>query len=183
MKLRGNKIIVIDIEATCWNGKIPAGQVNEIIEFGISELDIETGEISKNKGILVKPERSEVSPFCTELTTITQDLLDKEGISFKEACRQIREDYNAKEYVWASYGAYDLKMIKNQCKIRGVEYPLSQEHVNVKEFFTEVKGLRRKVGMKGALHILDIPLEGTHHRGVDDAKNIAKILHWCLRNS
>lgn len=36
--------------------------------------------------------------------------------------------------------------------------------------------------MKGALHILDLPLEGTHHRGVDDAKNIAKILYWCLKN-
>ncbi len=177
-----NKIIVIDIEATCWNGKVPPGQVNEIIEFGICELNTETGEITKNKGILVKPERSEVSPFCTELTTITQDLLDKEGISFKEACMQIREDYNAKEFAWASYGAYDIKMIQNQCKIRGEEYPLSQEHINVKELFTEVKGLRRKVGMKGALHILDIPLEGTHHRGVDDAKNIAKVLHWCLTN-
>ncbi|WP_442266552.1 exonuclease domain-containing protein [Tenacibaculum sp. ZS6-P6] len=182
MKLKRNKIIVIDIEATCWNGKIPPGKTSEIIEFGICELDTETGEISRNKGILVKPERSEVSPFCTELTTITQGLLDKEGISFEEACQEIREKYNSKEYVWASYGAYDLKMIQNQCEKRGVEYPLSQEHINVKVLFSEVKDLRRKVGMKGALHILDIPLEGTHHRGVDDAKNIAKILHWCLRN-
>jgi inhibitor of KinA sporulation pathway (predicted exonuclease) len=30
--------------------------------------------------------------------------------------------------------------------------------------------------MAGALNILDIPLEGTHHRGIDDANNIAKIL-------
>ncbi|WP_075344280.1 3'-5' exonuclease [Tenacibaculum agarivorans] len=181
--MKKNKILIIDIEATCWNGKVPPGQVSEIIEFGICELNTETGEIAKNKGILVKPERSEVSSFCTELTTITQDLLDKEGVSFTEACQQIREDYNAKEYVWASYGAYDLKMIKNQCKVRNVEYPLSQEHINVKEFFTEVKGLRRKVGMKGALHILNIPLEGTHHRGIDDAKNIAKILDWSLKNN
>lgn len=36
--------------------------------------------------------------------------------------------------------------------------------------------------MKGALDILNIGLEGTHHRGIDDAKNIAKILYWCLIN-
>jgi inhibitor of KinA sporulation pathway (predicted exonuclease) len=30
--------------------------------------------------------------------------------------------------------------------------------------------------MAGALSELNIPLEGTHHRGVDDAKNIAKTL-------
>lgn len=177
-----NKIIVIDIEATCWNGKIPSGQVSEIIEFGICVLDTNTGEISKNKGILVQPERSKVSPFCTELTTITQELLDKKGVSFQEACDQLRTEYNPKEYVWASYGFYDLNMIKNQCKIRGIEYPLSQEHINVKVLFSEVKGLSRKVGMKGALHILNFDLEGTHHRGVDDAKNIAKILHWSLKN-
>ncbi|CAM1340009.1 exonuclease domain-containing protein [Tenacibaculum amylolyticum] len=131
---------------------------------------------------MVQPERSKVSPFCTELTTITQEQLNTEGISFEEACTKLREEYNAKEYAWASYGAYDLKMIKNQCKIRGVEYPLSQEHINVKELFSKVKGISKRVGMKGALHMLNIPLEGTHHRGVDDAKNIAKVLDWCLRN-
>jgi len=30
--------------------------------------------------------------------------------------------------------------------------------------------------MKEALRILHIPLEGTHHRGIDDARNIAKIV-------
>jgi len=176
-----NKIIVIDIEATCWDGKTPSGQVSEIIEFGICVLDTKSGEIINNQGILVKPERSTVSPFCTELKTITQEQLDNEGISFKEACTKLREEYSPKEYVWASYGAYDLKMIKNQCKIRDVEYPLSQEHINVKVLFSEVKGISRKVGMKGALGMLNIALEGTHHIGVDDAKNIAKVLDWCLQ--
>ncbi|WP_299121462.1 3'-5' exonuclease [uncultured Winogradskyella sp.] len=178
-----NKIIVIDLKATCWNGKIPQGQRSEIIEIGICELNTKTGEITKNKGILVRPERSKVSPFCTELTTITQDLLEAEGISFQEACTKLREDYNAHHYTWASYGAYDLNMMKNQCTIKGIDYPMSQNHINVKILFSEVKGLQRKVGMKGALGILEIPLEGTHHRGIDDAKNIAKILHWCLKQN
>ncbi|WP_103867338.1 3'-5' exonuclease [Aquimarina sp. I32.4] len=176
-----NTIIIIDLEATCWNGSIPKGQVNEIIEIGICLLDTQTGSISKNQGILVKPERSEVSPFCTELTTITQELLDTKGISFEAACKILRTEYLGYQYTWASYGQYDLNMMRKQCSVRGVDYPLSANHINVKTLFSEVKGLRRKVGMKGALGILEIPLEGTHHRGVDDAKNIAKILDWCLR--
>lgn len=44
----------------------------------------------------------------------------------------------------------------------------------------ELFGLQKPTGMNGALHLLEIPLEGIHHRGVDDAKNIAKILNWCL---
>ncbi|WP_378178285.1 exonuclease domain-containing protein [Aquimarina sp. SS2-1] len=178
-----NTIIIIDLEATCWNGSIPKGQVNEIIEIGICLLNTETGEISKNQGILIKPERSEVSPFCTELTTIAQELLEQEGISFTEACEILRTTYQGHQYTWASYGQYDLNMMKKQCSYRGIEYPLSQYHVNIKELFVQTKGLRKKVGMKGALDILEIPLEGIHHRGVDDAKNIAKILHWCLISS
>lgn len=177
-----DKIIIIDLEATCWNGAVPVGQVNEIIEIGICELDIETGKISKNHGILVKPTKSQVSTFCTELTTITQDLLDKNGISFPEAIEKLQDEYQADLYTWASYGAYDLNMLKKQCQLRGIKYPMGSHHINVKEWFSEVKGLHKKVGMNGALEILNIPLEGTHHRGIDDAKNIAKILHWCLKN-
>jgi inhibitor of KinA sporulation pathway (predicted exonuclease) len=177
-----DKIIIIDLEATCWQGTVPQGQENEIIEIGLAVLDTETGEITKNKGILIKPQRSSVSPFCTELTTITQDLLDQNGISFEDAINQLIDEYNPDLYTWASYGQYDLNMLKKQSKSFGIPYPMGEEHINVKTWFAEKFGLLKPTGMNGALHLLDIPLEGTHHRGIDDAKNIAKILNWCLRN-
>jgi len=174
-----HKIIIIDLEATCWKGPVPEGEVNEIIEIGICILNTETFEISQNEGILIHPERSTVSPFCTELTTITQELLDAEGIFFEKACERVRTQYNGHYHTWASYGDYDRNMMKRQCLFRKVDYPLSQDHINVKELFAKTRGVR-KTGMNGALAQLGIPLEGTHHRGVDDAKNIAKILAWCL---
>ncbi len=178
-----DKIIIIDLEATCWKGETPPkGQESEIIEIGLSVLDTVTGEISQNQGILVKPQRSEVSPFCTELTTITQDLLDEKGVLFHEAIEMLEDQYDPKEYTWASYGQYDLNMLRKQCRQLNIPYPMGSDHINVKTFFTEVKGLPRPTGMNGALNILQIPLEGTHHRGVDDAKNIAKIMHWCVKN-
>ena len=177
-----DKIIIIDLEATCWQGMVPKGQENEIIEIGLAVLDVETGEITKNQGILIKPQRSSISPFCTELTTITQDLLDKNGVSFEEAIEQLVDEYQPDLYTWASYGQYDLNMLKKQSKSFGIPYPMGDEHINVKVTFAEKFGLLKPTGMNGALHLLDIPLEGTHHRGIDDAKNIAKILNWCLRN-
>lgn len=173
------KILIIDLEATYWNGVQPKDQVSEIIEIGIALLDINTGDISDNIGLLIKPTKSKVSAFCTELTTITQELLDTEGISFDEACKFLAKNYW--QYTWASYGNYDLRMMKDQCQIRNIAYPLSQNHINVKELFTDVKKLNKKVGMNGALHILNLPLKGIHHRGVDDAKNISKILYWSLK--
>jgi inhibitor of KinA sporulation pathway (predicted exonuclease) len=36
-----DKIIVVDVEATCWKGKIPTGTHSDIIEVGITRaLDI-----------------------------------------------------------------------------------------------------------------------------------------------
>ena len=176
-----DKIIIIDLEATCWQGPVPEGQENEIIEIGLAVLDTQNGGISKNKGILIQPQRSKVSPFCTELTTITQELLDTNGVSFQEAIAQLVDEYDPDLYTWASYGQYDLNMLKKQCKSFGVSYPMGVEHINVKALFADVYSLQKPTGMNGALGMLNIPLEGTHHRGIDDAKNIAKILHWCLQ--
>lgn len=178
-----DKIIIIDLEATCWKNEVPPkGQESEIIEIGLSVLNTETGEISQNQGILIKPTRSEVSPFCTELTTITQQLLDEQGVSFEEAIEMVADQYDPREYTWASYGQYDLNMLRRQCRNRNIPYPMGEDHINVKTFFTQVRGLARPTGMNGALNILNIPLEGTHHRGVDDANNIAKIMKWCVEN-
>ena len=51
-----DKIIIIDVESTCWEGANPVGMESDIIEIGICLLDVQTGEITNNKGILVKPD-------------------------------------------------------------------------------------------------------------------------------
>ena len=175
-----DKIVVVDIEATCWNGKVPEGMESDIIEIGVCLLDIKSGEISDNRGILVVPERSTISPFCTELTTITEDMIDQEGIDFKDALKILREEYSTQSRAWASYGAYDLKMFNRQCADLKRGYPFGPSHINVKTLFALKRKMGHETGMAGALDQLEIPLEGTHHRGVDDARNIAKILWWIL---
>ncbi|KFF11818.1 DNA polymerase III [Chryseobacterium soli] len=177
-------ILIIDLEATCWDGRPPRGQESEIIEIGVCMMDVKTGKISQNEGILVKPQYSSVSPFCTELTSITQKMLDEEGILLEDALDILRAEYDSEELTWASYGNYDLNMLQSQSRRFNVDYPLGDHHINVKTLFGELHpGIRKSVGMSRALGELNIPLEGTHHRGVDDAKNIAKILYWCLQNS
>jgi len=177
-----DKIIIVDIEATCWDGANPKGMESDIIEIGFCLLDVKSGEISDNKGILVKPERSTISTFCTELTTITPKMVAEDGISFKEACLLLKKQYFSSSYPWASFGAYDLKQFQKQCIAMGIGFPFGPSHINVKTLFALKKKLGHEQGMAGALEMLGIPLEGTHHRGIDDAKNIAKILNWILNN-
>src|SRR6218665_104833 len=128
-----DKIIIIALEATCWEGKPPEGEESEIIEIGICLLDTITGALSQNKGILVRPIQSRVSAFCTQLTTITPEQLEREGISFATACAMLQQEYDARQYTWASYGGYDRKTMAQQCRTWDISYPLSEDHINVKE--------------------------------------------------
>ena len=174
-----DQILVIDVEATCWESGPPPGQTHEIIEVGLCVLDVASGERLEKRSILVKPVCSTVSPFCTALTTLTQAEVDT-GAPFVEACRILREDYSARRRLWASWGDYDRRQFQRQCDSFGVPYPFGATHLNVKALFAITHALPREVGLPGAAAILGLPMEGTHHRGVDDAWNIAAILSRLL---
>ncbi len=168
-------LLVIDVEATCWEGEAPAGQESEIIEIGVCTLDIATGVRRDKKSLLVKPERSQVSPFCTQLTTLTQEQVSQ-GMSFAEACMILQRGYLSHDRVWASYGDYDRAQFERQCRARQIANPFGTRHINIKTLFALAYALPREVGMSQALDIAGIPLEGTHHRGDDDAWNIAALM-------
>jgi inhibitor of KinA sporulation pathway (predicted exonuclease) len=168
-------VLVVDLEATCWDGPPPAGETSEIIEIGVCPLELSTGRRLGRRSILIKPTRSTVSDFCTRLTTLTTDQLAG-GITFTQACEILRREYQSRERVWASFGDYDRTMFQKQCEATGVPYPFGPRHLNVKTLFAMSRGLPHEIGMGEALGLMDVPLEGTHHRGHDDAWNIAGIL-------
>jgi inhibitor of KinA sporulation pathway (predicted exonuclease) len=174
-----DQIIVVDLESTSWEGPPPEGQESEIIEVGICTLDVTTGERLERECILVKPTRSTVGEYCTRLTTLTQKQVD-EGVSLEKACRVLKRKYGSKDRVWASFGDYDRRQFERQCSTEGIGYPFGPTHINVKNLFAVTYGLPHEVGMPQALEHLGLPLEGTHHRGVDDAANIAAILSRLL---
>jgi inhibitor of KinA sporulation pathway (predicted exonuclease) len=176
---RLDRVVVVDVESTCWEGDPPPGEVDEIIEIGMCLLDVATGERSERASILVRPVRSRVSEFCTRLTRLTQSQVEG-GIPFAEACGRLGSEYGTKERLWASYGDYDRRMFERQCREMQVPYPFGLGHLNVKSLVALAFGLSREVGMSRALAHLGLPLEGTHHRAGDDAWNIAAILSRLL---
>jgi inhibitor of KinA sporulation pathway (predicted exonuclease) len=169
-----DQILVVAVEATCWDGEPPPGQESEIIEIGVCLLDVASTQRSQKQSVLVRPERSTVSAFCTQLTTLTPEEVEK-GITFKAACTLLQQQYSSKNRVWVSYGDYDRRQFEQQCRSFQVNYPFGPTHINVKNLFAIVHQLPKEVGMAKALEILQLPLEGTHHRAGDDAWNIARI--------
>ncbi len=173
---------VIDVESTCWEGLPPPGQEQEIIEIGLCTLDLGLLAPIEAESVLVRPQRSTVSPFCTHLTTLTQAHVDS-GIPFADACALLLRRYSTRERVWASYGDFDRLQFERQCRAFGVEYPFGRRHLNVKTWLALSLGLSREVGMAEALRLLRLPLHGTHHRAGDDAQNIARIAAQLLSDT
>ncbi|MFM9594817.1 exonuclease domain-containing protein [Streptomyces scabiei] len=179
MRRQSPLLNVIDVEATCWDGQPPPGSVNEIIEIGLTVVDVSAARRVSRHRLLVRPVRSTVSAFCTELTGLTQAEVEQ-GVTFAEACRILVEEYEAGKRPWASWGEYDRRQFARQSQADAVAYPFGfpteRTHTNAKAVFTEAYGLRRKPGMAHALQIAGLPLEGRHHRGEDDAWNIAALV-------
>lgn len=48
--------------------------------------------------------------------------------------------------------------------------------INVKQSFQQQYGLKKQKGMDGMLNYLKMNLEGRHHSGIDDCKNILRIV-------
>ena len=174
-----DQILVIDLEATCWEGEPPPGEESEIIEIGVCPLDVATGDRLGQMSILVRPEWSTMSEYCTALTTLTAEELSA-GVSLAEACQMVETQFLTKKRLWASYGDYDRRMLEHDCRAHGVAYPFGHGHINVKSLLAVAHGLDRELRLDEAMAYLGFPLEGTHHRGGDDAWNIARILGHLL---
>lgn len=170
-------INVIDLEATCWEPQStrPPGEKQEIIEIGICTLNLHSMQIDDQMALFCKPQFSSLSAFCTKLTTITPEMLEN-APSFPWALEYLVRTYKANSRVWCSWGDFDRKCFEATCDLFEVEFPFGP-HRNVATMAREYLGTRRdkRLGMAGTLGRFGLKMYGTHHRGVDDAVNIARI--------
>lgn len=177
MAVRLEHLLIIDIEATCWEkGKKPRDEKNEIIEIGLCIFNLHDWVPEEKHQIVVKPTESRVSEYCTTLTGWTQRELDSEGIRLVDACNLLQNVYNSRQRVWSSWGDYDRLQFELECNRKAVKYPFSVKHMNLKTLYAIHRSWVKETGMANALQIQGLKLEGRHHKGVDDAWNIGRIL-------
>ena len=189
-----SEILVVDVESTCWNGDYdlypeerelkPAEMVNEVIEIGVAALNIKTRGVTQRASIVIKPQFSKVSRFCTELTGWKQEQVDEEGLTIEQALDEFEKMFQPKGKVWCSYGEYDRWMLSSTTRqglkmygIKPESNPFDQMrgHFNIKTLMALKHKLNREMGMAKALNYYGLKLEGRHHNGADDAWNIAQI--------
>jgi inhibitor of KinA sporulation pathway (predicted exonuclease) len=174
-------LLIVDLEATCCDsGTIPNTE-SEIIEIGAIMVHrskkIEIDAFCE----FIKPVRHPtLTPFCTQLTTITQEVLDS-SLPFKEVMDALEHwlrPYQS-NYVMCSWGNYDRNHIISDCQYFGVINPIESSHLNLKAAFAKKQGIKR-CGLQRALEFAGLTFEGQHHRGIDDARNIARLLDYSI---
>jgi inhibitor of KinA sporulation pathway (predicted exonuclease) len=168
--------IIVDLEATCWEGKALAP--NEIIEIGAVCVD-DSNWILGEFDVMVRPSICPIlSEFCTQLTSITQADVEN-APHFPEALQQF-QDWIAQfedSYWLCSWGFYDKKQFKQDCILHGLDTDWLKNHMSIKHQHPKISDgiTARPLGMQGALKLEGFTLDGTHHRGIDDARNMTKI--------
>lgn len=166
--------VIFDLEATCWY-QWDKSQ-NETIEIGAILIN-DQKEIVSEFEAFIKPIRfPKLSDFCIQLTSIQQSDVDNSPY-FNEVIAKFKDwfDFDDQNYVLCSWGFYDKKQFESDCKIHGLNAEWVNQHISLKHQYGKFKNLKRAIGMKNALKLEGFKLDGTHHRGIDDARNIAKI--------
>jgi inhibitor of KinA sporulation pathway (predicted exonuclease) len=174
--------LVIDLEATCDADHAIPREQTEIIEIGAVLCDGATLQPTSEFQTFVKPLRHpRLTPFCTRLTSIRQADVDSAptfAVAVQKLAMFLREIRG--QFLFCSWGDYDKNQLQRQERQGGVRLPLGRDHLNLKEAFRRRSGDDGKLGNGQALRRVGLPFEGTQHRGIDDARNIAKLLPWCL---
>ena len=175
-----NSITVLDLELACWEDGNT--EKSDIIEIGVALLDVKKEQVVKSHSIYVRP-REKISEYCTDLTGITQRMIDKQGKTLQKAIEQLARHYPTAKTV-ATWGDGDLRVIKEQCELYGVEYPYDNaSHLNVANMYHLEYKEKRKIKLEEALKKLGLEFLGRPHCGKDDAVNTAYLLAKLLWNS
>lgn len=170
------KSVIVDVEATCCEqGEFPRDEM-EIIEIGAVAVDAATGAVESEFQAFVRPVRNPVlTEFCRHLTGITQEQVDA-AEDFPTVIQRFGEWLaGIGDYDFCSWGFYDKHQFEQDSAFHGVAYPFAGPHRNLKLEFAAATGATKKLGVGWALRRLGLEFEGSPHRGIDDARNIARI--------
>ncbi len=170
--------LVIDLEATTDEGGWPVTEM-EIIEIGATLVDRKGQELDHFQCFVRPLRRPLLTPFCRELTHITQANIDAAqpftGVwpLFEHWLGQ----HHARLEGWASWGDYDRKQLLQDWQRLQLDSALSRvPHMNLKQRFAKARRLERPLGLNGALQLAGLQFTGQQHRALEDARNTARLL-------
>jgi 3'-5' exoribonuclease 1 len=179
----------VDLEATCDEVEesesarkpVVVPDQMETIEIGLVVIDLESLEIVDEFQRFVRPLiNPTLTDFCRKLTSIQQ--ADVDGArTYQEVGDELR--MFAARYpnaAWVSWGDYDARQLERDAGFARCPSMLAGlPHFNAKKWHAGLYDNRPK-GLKQTVESMDLVWQGTYHRGIDDARNVASIVKEML---
>jgi len=177
--------LALDFEAQCQQGR--RIQPQEIVEFPCIMVDAQNFQIIDTFHQYIKPiAYPKLTDFCTELTGITQDMVEDCNTWVPTMDTFIKwyksHDLNPVNATFVTCGNWDLaSCLPGQCAFSQVDIPLvldvgcSGQFVNLKSSYQQFTGKYGK-GLTDMQKELGLEFEGRLHSGIDDCSNILTIM-------
>ena len=186
-----NFMFCVDLEATCdeigesetLRPLLVTPDEMETIEIGLVVIDLQSLEILEVFQSYVRPIIHPIlTPFCMDLTTITQADIDRARFFSEIAMEITRLQEKYPNAVWGSWGHYDFDQLKADSIRAGCTPVLSgMAYIDVEKLYCELFSYT-SVALRPAVEFLGLSWKGQYHRGVDDAKNLAEVIKLILNN-
>ncbi len=167
--------IILDLEATCWQGNA-MGRQQEIIEIGAYRINGFGDWIDQFQSFVKPIQHPRLSTYCKDLTGITQAQINQArtfNIIF-EMFEVWLEEYD-EPYLLCTWGAKDMPFIFADCERHDLDYSFLPKAIDLKYQYAQIHQLGKEVGLAKALEYNAIEFEGNRHRAIDDAYNTSRL--------
>jgi DNA polymerase-3 subunit alpha (Gram-positive type) len=184
MKLTQN-LIIFDLETTAHENEDGTQSNDNIIQIGAVYLrkSLTNYEIEDTFNALVKPKDEVISPFITELTGITNEMVkdrpyfDEVGPQFAEWASRGKNLKSTRLCAWGTY--FDIPILRSHYVKNKIKYPFSGTAYDVKTWaalWMMLSGRRTdKLSVEAVMKAMAIRASGQYHNALFDAECTAKI--------
>lgn len=176
-RINVGEVLFVDTEATCWDNisRKEQQERRELIEVGMVKVDLKTNTIVDKENYLVKNQKSEISEYCYNLTGISQDLIDREGLYIGRAMKLINQRFAPKNKTWFTWGSFDYNFLLSESNKNNIEFIFNDNVINLADLYAMFKGLNRSKGLQKAINHLNVEVNGPKHRALPDAEATAGV--------
>lgn len=180
-------LIVFDLETTAKTNEDGTQSNDNIIQLGAVYLkrisDNNRYEIIDHFNELIKPKDEVISPFITELTGISNEMVqDKDCFDMTafKFCEWAQKNGNIKSIRLCAWGTYfDVPILRKHYQKHQIKYPFSGTAYDVKTWavlWMMLSGRRAdKLSVENVARIMTISPEGKYHDALVDAQTTALI--------
>lgn len=185
------EFVVFDTEFTAWPGSrerqwSEPWEHRELIQMAAVKVSVveQRLQITETFNELVTPViNSQLSDYITQLTGITQTMIQELAVDFSSVLRQFHQFCHYGELPGFSWGN-DVNVLRENCMLNSVGWP--EFHAGLKDIkpFLRNSGIQfGEINSGGLAKSLGLEVAGQEHNALHDVRSIvAALQHWVFED-